>query len=259
MTCNCIGKFRLGWCLGVSTWLNESLCRGGGHPGTWWLSDIMGHVGWWCGAVSCCGWWWCRAVRCWWQWWCRAIRCRWRWWWWSRAVSPRQWRRRHCWVCGWVHMISHRAAGRCAHGSGWPHLCGCCVALPAWSQGWLLLWVWVVATGRHSRRRRCCLCSGWPWAGAGRLRRSMGCWTSHWRPGQQWLTWRSWVRSGWWTWLVGTDRGDRLVRPGRVQTRAWGWRSFGLHWIVGWLMSHSIADSRWLLQANWILWWSWKL
>lgn len=219
-------QFGLQWSLCVLTLLDESVCRGGGHPWAWGLGGIMGHVGWWC----------------------RAVSCRWRW-------------QRCCRVCSWVHMISQRATGRCAHGSGWPHWWGSCVALPSWSHGLRLLWVWVVATRRHSRRRRrCCLCRGQPRARAraGRMRRGMGWRTSHWRPGQQWLAWRSWVRSEWWARLVGANGGDRLVRPRRVQPRAWGCSSFGLHWIVGRLVSHAVADSWRLLQANWILWWTWK-
>lgn len=211
----------------VPTWLGVPVERGWGHHWAWGLGGTMGHMGWWRRAVSC-------------------------WWWWQQ--------RRRCRACSWVYMISHGAAGRRAHGNGWPHWWGSCAVLPCWSHGLRLLGVWVVATRRHSRRGRCGLCRGQPRtrAGAGRLRRGMGCRTSHWRPGQQRLAWRSWVGSEWWARLVGTDWGSRLVWPRGIESRARGCGSFGLHWIVGRLVSHAIADPWQLLQGNWILWWTWR-
>lgn len=153
-------------------------------------------------------------------------------------------------------MISQRAMRRCAHWGGWPNVPGRHIALPTCSQGWLLLRVLIVATRRHSRRGGCGLCRRWSWAGAGRLRRSMGCWTSHRGPRKQRLTRRSWVSGGWWSGLVGADRGRLPVCPRRVETRDWRQRGFRLHWIEGWLRSHAIVNSRWLLQANRILWWA---
>lgn len=81
----------------------------------------------------------------------------------------------------------------------------------------------------------------------------MGWRTSHERPGQQRLASRSWVGSEWWARLVGAAWGNRLVWPRGVKSRAGRWGSFGLHWIVGWLVSHAIADPWQLLQGNWIL------
>lgn len=60
----------------------------------------------------------------------------------------------------------------------------------------------------------------------------------------------SWVGSEWWARLVGADW---LVLPRRVESRAGGCGGFGLHWVVGWLVGHSIANPWQLLQGNWVL------
>lgn len=81
----------------------------------------------------------------------------------------------------------------------------------------------------------------------------MGWSNSHRRPGQQRLSWSGWVGSEWWARLVGADWGNRLVWPSGIESRAGGCGNFGLHWIVGWLMSHAIVDPWQLLHRNWIL------
>lgn len=166
----------------VLTLLGESMCRSGGHPWAWGLGGTMWHMGWWCRTVNCRRWW-----------------------------------RHRCWTCRWAHMICQRPAGRWTHGSRWPHWWGSRVTLPSWSHRWLL-WVWVVATRRNSRRGGCCMCRGQSRAraGAGRLRRGMGWRISNGRSGQQWLARRGWVRSEWGARLVGADRGGRLVGPSGV-------------------------------------------
>lgn len=205
----------------VLTLLGESMCRGGGHPWAWELGGTVWHMGWWCRTVNCRGWW-----------------------------------QHRCWTCRWAHMICQRPAGRWTHGSRWTHWWGSCVTLPSWSHRWLL-WVWVVAR-RNSWWGRGCMCRGQSRAraGAGRVRRAMGWRISNGRSGQQWLARRGWVRSEWGARLVGADRGGRLVGPSGVQSGTWGCRSFGLQWIVSWLVSHTVAESWRLLQASWILWWT---
>lgn len=196
----CVGDHGIHWWR-CSAWLGVSMCRNWGHSWAWGLGGTVRQLGWWCGAVSC----------------------------------RRRRRRRHWRACSWVHMISHRATGRCTHGSGWPHRWGSCVVLPSWGHGLWLLRVWVVATRGYNRGRWCALCRGQSRtrARAGRLRRGMGWRTSHWRSGQKRLAWRRWVGSEWWRRLVGADWGSRLVWPRGVKSRS----------------SHAIADTWQLLQA----------
>lgn len=80
----------------------------------------------------------------------------------------------------------------------------------------------------------------------------MGWRSTHYRPGQQ-LAWVSRVGCKRLTGLVGADWGTRLKCPRGVESRAGGCRSFGLHWIVGRLVSRAIVDSWELLQGSWIL------
>lgn len=129
-------------------------------------------------------------------------------------------------------MISHSASKGYICRSGRARELGSCVELPCWSHG-----ARVIATRRHSssRGRRSGVSRGQPWTrtGAGRQRRGMGWRASDERTGQQRLNWRG-----------GIEWGNRLVW---VKSRRGG--SFGLHWVVGWLVSHARADPRHLMQG----------